>query len=129
MENLLLYPDSVSKAPVIDFKVSGELSITGRSITENIAEYFKPVLAWIGGLMDSPPAKIMLTIKLEYFNSKSSRIILQILKMLEQLYIQDKSNVQVNWLYEEDDINVYESGNDYKSIVSMPFKLCSLDKA
>ena len=127
MENLLLYPDSFSKAPVIDFKVSGELSITGRSISENITEYFRPVFVWIGGLMDAPPATIMLTIKLEYLNSKSSRILLHILKMLEQIYIQDKSNVQVNWFFEKDDLNLYEAGNDYKSIVNIPFKLCSFN--
>jgi hypothetical protein len=127
MENLLLYPDSISKAPVIDFKTSGELSITGRSVSENITEYFRPVFDWIGGLMDSPPATIMLTIKLEYLNSKSSRIILHILKMLEQIYIQDKSKVQVTWLFEEDDLNLYEAGNVYKSIVNIPFKLCSFN--
>jgi hypothetical protein len=77
--------------------------------------------------MDSPPATIMLTIKLEYLNSKSSRIILHILKMLEQIYIQDKSKVQVTWLFEEDDLNLYEAGNVYKSIVNIPFKLCSFN--
>ncbi len=128
MENLILIPDSYKKAPVISFKRSGEFTITGRSIAENIHEYFRPALDWINGIMDSPPTIITLTIKLEYFNTKSSQIILYILKMLEQLSVQDKSNVLVNWFYEEDDSNMYESGIDYHNIVNIPFNYCVLNE-
>ncbi len=126
MKDLLLKPDAQGKTPLIDFKVSGELTIEGRSILENIIEYYQPALEWINGLIDSPPATIKLTIKLEYFNTRSSKMILNILKSLEGLYLRGKSNVSVNWLYGEDDQDMYEAGNDYQSIIKLPFKITSM---
>jgi len=126
MENLLLIPDSYWGAPFISFKRTGEFSITGRSVAENITEYYQPVFKWLSSITDSPPTIITLSIQLEYFNSKSGRIILHILKMLEQLSLQDKSNVLVNWFYEEDDSSMYDSGSDFQNIVNIPFKCYAL---
>jgi len=121
MENLLLNQNCYCKAPKINFKSSGELSITGRSISDSVAEYYKPAMDWICGLMDSPPERIELTIQLDYFNSKSRKILLHILKLLEQIHIKGKSEVMVKWLYDFDDKDMYEAGTDYQSIVNIPF--------
>ncbi len=126
MENLLLYCNNQSNTPIIDFKVSGELSIVGRSVSENINEYYQPALDWITGLKYCPLSNISLTIKIECFNTKSSMIILQILKMLEEINSKKLSKVEVYWLYEEDDKDMFESGNDYQSIINLPFNILSL---
>lgn len=126
MENLLLFTKSQINTPIIDFKVNGELSIAGRSTKENIDEYYQPALDWILAMMVSPPASIFITIKIDIFNSKSGLIILHILKMLEFLNSKKLSKVQVNWFYEEENIDMYESGKDYQSIVNLPFNILSL---
>ncbi len=126
MENLLLKQNCNCKTPNIYFKSTGELSISGRSIAENITEYYKPALNWICSLMNYPPEKIELTIQLEYFNSKSSRILLHLIKLLEQLQIKGKSKVVINWLYDEYDEDMLEAGSDYQSIVNVPFNFLAL---
>ena len=40
MEDLLLNPNFQLNKPIIYFKVNGELTIMGRSINENIVEYY-----------------------------------------------------------------------------------------
>jgi len=126
MKNLLIYPNSHHNTPVIDFKASGELSLTGRSVSEKISEYYQPAIDWLTELMFYPPATIVFSIKLECFNTKSSMIILHILKMLEEIHSKRISKVKVNWIYEDDDTDMFESGNDYQSLVKLPFKLLSL---
>jgi len=126
MEDLLLNPNFKLNTPIIYFKVNGELTIMGRSINENIVEYYQPALDWLMLLKEKPPATITLTINLEYFNTKSSMIILHFFKILEEIQSKKLSKVQVNWLYEEDNQDMLESGNDYQSIVKLPFALISL---
>ena len=95
MEDLLLNPNFQLNKPIIYFKVNGELTIMGRSINENIVEYYQPALDWLMLLKETPPATITLTINLEYFNTKSSMIILHFFKILKKCnlknYLKSKS--------------------------------------
>ncbi|HEY4788529.1 MAG TPA: DUF1987 domain-containing protein, partial [Bacteroidales bacterium] len=125
MNDLLLKPDFQGKTPLIDFKVSGVLNIEGRSILENIIDHFQPAVDWINNLSTCPPPTITLNIKLEYFNTRSSKMILNILKSLEGMHLSKKSKVTVNWYYGDDDLDMLEAGNDYQSIIKLPFNMIS----
>ena len=126
MKDLLINPDSQGKTPLIDFRASGELTIIGRSILENILEFYQPALDWINELNHAAPSTITLNVRLEYFNTRSSKLILNMLKSLEGLHLTGKSKVDVNWYYGENDRDMYEAGTDYQSIIKLPFKLISL---
>jgi uncharacterized protein YkuJ len=56
-----------------------------------------------------------------YFNTASSKIILDILMRLEDLH-NDGKNITVEWHYEEDDEDMQEAGEEYSEIVEVPFK-------
>ena len=127
MKDLLLPPDPHGKTPLIDFKANGELTLEGRSILENVFEHYQPALDWINGLNETCPKEIKLTVKLEYFNTRSSKMILSILRGLESIHLRGKSKISVTWLYGEDDRDMFEAGNDYQSVVKLPFNLVSLN--
>jgi uncharacterized protein YkuJ len=55
-----------------------------------------------------------------YFNTASSKIILDILMRLETLH-EDGKNISVEWHYEEDDEDMQEAGEEYADIVEVPF--------
>jgi len=126
MKDLLLKPDSYGKTPLIDFKATGHLAIEGRSIIENVHDHYQPALDWINNPENSFPAELKLTVKLEYFNTRSSKMILNILKSLETVHHSRKSKVSVTWLYGEDDRDMFEAGNDYQSVVKLPFNIQAL---
>lgn len=98
----------------------------GRSIPENSTEFFKPLVDWLDQYASDPASKTIVNFHLEYFNTSSSKCILDIFKKLEIVH-KGKNEVFVNWYYEEDDEDMLEAGEDYESIIRIPFKLIEID--
>ncbi|HQV01468.1 MAG: DUF1987 domain-containing protein [Bacteroidia bacterium] len=125
MENLNIEPGI--KTPFILFDASaGALTIKGKSIPENAIEFYQDVYAWLDTYVQTPVANTSITIALEYFNTSSSKCLLDIFRKLETLYKSGKSEVLVNWMYEEDDEDMMEAGDDYQTIVKIPFNITKL---
>jgi hypothetical protein len=69
----------------------------------------------------------VLEVKLEYFNTSSSKCILDIFKRLQEI-IKNGGNVDVTWMYEKDDEDMMEAGQDYQTIVGIPFKMVEVEE-
>jgi len=44
-----------------------------------------------------------------------------------KLSTRQKNEVEVNWYYEEDDEDMLEAGEDYESIIRVPFKMMEIE--
>ena len=62
----------------------------------------------------TPAEKTIVNVQLEYFNTSSSKCILDVFKKLEAIH-KAKNDVIINWHYEEDDEDMLEAGEDYES--------------
>ncbi|HUX54033.1 MAG TPA: DUF1987 domain-containing protein [Williamwhitmania sp.] len=116
--------------PAISFNSStGRLFINGKSIPENVFDFFTPVLSWIDEYSSTPNPQTVLELKLEYFNTSSSKRIFDIMKRMEKLAMSDLSKVTIIWYYEEDDEDIYFAGNDYKAILNqkVDFRMVEID--
>lgn len=100
----------------------GQIEIKGRSIPENSVEFYRQVISWLSEYAqgDSKPTNVRF--QLEYFNTSSSKCILDIFKKLEAMY-RKGWEVSISWCYDEDDEDMLESGEDYQSILSCPISL------
>lgn len=126
MENLKL--EGSAKTPSVTFNAeTGVLELQGRSIPENSVEFYKPINEWIVAYGKSPKANTTVDVKLEYFNTSSSKCILDLFKQLEGLN-SNGTEVHVNWYFEEDDEDMEEAGEDYEAIISLPFKMIEVDE-
>ncbi len=126
MENLKL--EGSAKTPSVNFDASaGVLELKGRSIPENSVEFYKPINDWIDNYGKSPKAQTTIDVKLEYFNTSSSKCILDLFKQLESLN-GNGTEVKVNWYFEEDDEDMEEAGEDYQAIINLPFKMIEVDE-
>ncbi|MBU8893268.1 MAG: DUF1987 domain-containing protein [Bacteroidales bacterium] len=105
------------KTPSVALSINGVLKIEGRSIPEDAAKFFKPLLDWT---KEFTATEIRVDIKLEYFNTSSSKFILEMLRLIENN--PENNNILVNWFYEEGDLDVLESGQYFESIIGIPFK-------
>jgi hypothetical protein len=104
---------------------SGLLELKGRSIPENSIDFYKPLIDWIEKYGRNPNAKTALHVQLEYFNTSSSKCILDVFKRLEP--IRSAGNeVTVLWHYEADDEDMLEAGEDYSGIINLPFKMIQI---
>ena len=121
MSNLIIN-DSI-KTPTVVFDITGILEIKGKSIPENSLEFYRPVFEWLDIYSKSPAPKTELKISLEYFNTSSSKCLLDILRRLETINLSGKSAVKVLWFYDADDEDMMEAGEDYQALVKVPFEL------
>jgi SiaC family regulatory phosphoprotein len=122
MENLIIKPGI--KTPDINFNCeTGDLELKGKSIPENSIEFYRPVYEWLDNYAANPKAKTKIIVQLEYFNTSSSKCLLDIFRKLEAINNTSKSEVSVVWLYEEEDEDMMEAGDDYKTIVKLPFEI------
>jgi hypothetical protein len=126
MENLHL--EGSAKTPSIHFDAaSGKLELKGRSIPENSVEFYKPLNDWIDAYGKSPVTETEVDVKLEYFNTSSSKCILDLFKKLESIS-GERTKVTVNWYYEMDDEDMEEAGQDYQAIIGLPFRIIEVEE-
>ena len=115
--------------PSVEFnEEEGFLQLKGRSIPENSIEFFKPLIDWVENYANNPKSETKVHIQLEYFNTSSSKCILDLFKKLENIRNTGHS-VKVLWHYEEDDEDMMEAGEDYKAIINVPFEMIQIEEA
>jgi hypothetical protein len=117
--------EGTPKTPTVNFiNNEGLLEIKGRSIPENSIEFYKPLISWIESYAQGPKDSTNINIQLEYFNTSSSKCILDLFKKLEAI----NNNITINWYYEEDDEDMLEAGEDYEAIINIPFKMIEVEE-
>lgn len=114
--------EGTEDTPSIELNTSvGIFEISGRSLPEDCAEFYKPVLGWLDEYVKKPIDKTHFEIKLEYFNTASSKVILDILSRIEKLGDSGKE-YKVIWYYHEDDEDMQEAGEEFSELVEVPFE-------
>ncbi|GIV38742.1 MAG: hypothetical protein KatS3mg033_0542 [Thermonema sp.] len=122
MENLNIEP--TNRTPKVYFDArTGVLEIAGRSIPENSADFYQPILDWLDEAAQSEILTFNMVLKLEYFNTSSSKFILDILKKLEKIHKDTGKAVFVKWYYDEKDEDMEEAGHDFRDIINLDFEL------
>lgn len=116
MEVLLLEGTEDTPKIILD-KGNGIFEISGRSLPEDSAEFYQPVLDWLDEYSNEPKASTEFVFKLEYFNTASSKLILDILSSLE-----DIEGAKIMWYFHEDDEDMEEAGEEFSELVEVPFE-------
>jgi hypothetical protein len=107
-------------SPEIIMTPDGIIKIRGRSIHENVTDFFKPVHHWIDEYIKVPADITCVDMKLEYFNSASAKVFIQLLQKLTYVKLKNKKLI-FNWYYEEGDEDILERGEYFASVLDVPF--------
>ncbi len=110
--------------PSVNFDAStGECTIAGESYLENTWEFYSNLVNWLKNYASQEPKpSIVFNFKLLYFNTSSSKGILDILKFLKT-HKEGGGAVSINWYYpEEDDDNIAEA-EDFMADTNLQMQL------
>ena len=108
--------------PNVIFDADNDMfEISGRSLPEDVSAFYEPILSWLDEYAANAKDKSVFNFKLVYFNTASSKMILDILMKLEEIYESGKE-VLIKWFYPEDDEDMQEAGEEYADIVDIPFE-------
>ena len=111
MENLIReqISEGFFKYPDLNFDVqTGICEIKGESFMEDSKKFYNEMKDWFIGFHEENKNKpIILNIKLEYFNTSSSKMLYELLKILQDIN-EAGQDVMVNWYYDDNDTDLEE---------------------
>ena len=100
------------------------MELEGRSLPEDVNTFYEPVLSWLEEYSKSPLENTVFNFKLTYFNTASSKVILDILTQFEEM-IEEGHQVLVRWHFPDEDEDMQEAGEEYADMVDVPFEMVS----
>ncbi|MBN2757995.1 MAG: DUF1987 domain-containing protein [Bacteroidales bacterium] len=99
--------------PSVSFNAkTGICELSGESFLEDTVEFYKPLINWVEDYIELVHGPLALIIRLTYFNTSTSRSILDILNILKD-YEESGGEVVINWHFDENDIDMEEDIDDY----------------
>ena len=122
MNSLLI--DETKGTPSVRLYPTGEMFIEGRSLPEDPAKFYNPILNWI---KNCQAEDVNIDIRIEYMNTSSSKEMHTFFKLIkENKYIK---TVSVNWYFEEGDDDEYNAGKEFESFTEIPFNFHAYTEA
>jgi SiaC family regulatory phosphoprotein len=119
MNILEIFPTDDS--PEINFNPdSGVFVMKGKSLPEDVSSFYEPIISWLEKYAKNPANKTQVNIKLTYFNTASSKLLLDILMKFEEMH-EDGKDVVINWFYPGYDEDMKDAGLEYSEMVDIPF--------
>ena len=133
MEKLIIEPTGNSPRIVLDpenklFEFSGE------SRPENVRKFYLPILEWLESYTREQEklngtersSGLQCQFNFEYFNSTSAKYILDIFKSLNAISALG-IDLEIKWLYEEDDEDMLEVGQEMSRMSKLTFDYIKSD--
>jgi SiaC family regulatory phosphoprotein len=102
--------EETDNTPHIDFNPdTGDLWLTGESFPDLAHEFYKPVVEWFQSYVASTRGPIYLRFKFSYFNTSTSKYIINFLSLAEGASAAGRS-IEVEWHSPKEDNNIKKNG-------------------
>lgn len=129
MENIII--NEVKDAPYypkVHFNAeSGICEIGGESYMEETFKFYSPLLDWIKNYFQEAKKPLVLNFSLTYFNTNSSRLILDLFDIVKNNKEQGKQ-VIVNWFYDPADHDMIDEVEDFEVETGLNINLIEMKK-
>jgi len=117
--------EATSSTPKVELKVSpAGMLLEGACYPENAVDFFGSIMEWLKEFTAAVNKPMELDVRLDYFNTSSSKCLLDLFEAMEE-YRSAGGEVVINWYYCEDDEDILESGEEFAEDLSVPFNLIS----
>ena len=128
MENLHFEP--THNTPLINCDATtNTITISGESRPENVRAFYSNVFTWIDtyekllfylASLSKHEKAITLNLKLDYFNSSSLKVFMELINRLDKLSKGiNNMKLTVNWFYDLDDDDMLDSGKEFEKMTGV----------
>jgi hypothetical protein len=115
--------EATKKTPSVHFDINaGELRIMGKSLPEYAYAFYGNILDEIDDYIEIATELTTINFRLEYLNTVSSKIIMQLILKFEKL-LKIGKEVKIFWYYNDEDDMMFEVGDVLKSSTKIPVQL------
>lgn len=118
---------STKSTPEVNLNPEGFITIKGRSMNGNFAEFLNQIEEWVDLYLLEPADTTCFDIYLEYLDTSNFKFYASLFKKFTALQLKDKKII-VNWYYEEGDEDIVEKGEDISTILNIPFNFIVLSE-
>jgi hypothetical protein len=114
MNNLQIEKSDIDDSPGVFFNAeTGYCEISGSSYMERPTKFYLPLINWLIDYLEEFDIPLRLNIEIPYFNSSSSRQLLNILMVLKK-FVDQGRDIRVNWYLVDDDLELEEEVEDFE---------------
>jgi hypothetical protein len=135
MEPLIIKETTATPKIILDY---GKLifEMTGCSRPEDVRDFYIPIIIWLEKFKNNisddkikahQNSPLVFKFKFDYFNSSSAKFILDILVLINQIHLAGL-NIKINWVYDENDEDMREVGEELSDVVDLPFEYIEITK-
>jgi hypothetical protein len=118
---------SIPYYPSVYFDAAtGVCEIKGESYMEESYKFYLPLINWIKEFTEKKQQKIYFNIKLFYFNTSTSKCLLDILELLKK-YKKEGGKIEINWYYDPDDPDMIDEVKDFEKEAELKFNIKELN--
>ncbi len=118
-----LHIDGTKVSPEVELNATeGVFYIKGTSMSEDAVGFYMPIIEWLKEYTKKPNSKTQVTFHLNYFNTASSKLIWQIMILLQEIY-KSGHDVKIDWIFQDEDEDMEEAGEIYAERMDIPVNL------
>ncbi len=120
MEKINIKETDTTPVVILD-KENGVFRFEGKTLPENVAFFYQPIIDWFNEYIKDPNPETILVLKLEYINTASSKALFSLFIKLEEI-IAKGLDVKIKWYYADDDEDMKDVGEEYEDVIKLPFE-------
>ncbi len=95
--------------------------LTGRSFPADADKFYQQLIKWLDDYKNAGPKEaIVFDVKMEYFNTASAKLLLDLFFKLEDIN-ESGFPVSIRWYSFEEDEDMQEAGEEFEEIVELDF--------
>lgn len=114
---------ATDESPQIMFDPSrGILDIFGKSLPENIIDFYSPLEQAVVEYIDNPQPETIISFDLVYLNSASTKRILEVIRHFEKLH-NSGGKVVFNWYHDQFDEDMRDEGEEFARLTDLAVKI------
>jgi hypothetical protein len=95
--------------PLVNFnETDSSLKISGRSMPEDAISFYTPIIRWIEECQTTGFGLSQIDFHFEFLSTSSTKQIMKVFQTVNKINV--TKEIKVNWLYDENDINMKRTG-------------------